>query len=282
MVTSTADLRALLSEVLEEGSGPAVLQAGHFALDLPDGVVSDRLSVDAGVLRSPFAMFADSTWRAACSLVSTLKQNNVDDVPTLMVLVNDWQFLRRKEEDRRRQESAASRARKAYYQSVNRLPRMHETALVEAGLTRSDVFKCNPERWLFSEHDLRVGLAATLRRLRLEGRSEELGIVETRTATGDPVIRIRSTMDAEVCLLYCGNTNCAGEVVELLRVLQDRGVRRFVNLFPLECLTPVEAGTAVANDLFDLTGLLIANIGLDRWTLASSGELIGEARIHAL
>lgn len=278
-VENAEQLAGILQKCLEGGEGRVVIQAGHYPLDILGNEAIDRLDATAtSSLARNFANFAGLSWSVACALTRMLSATTQS--VQVMTLVNDWQFLRAGAGGRRAQVREASLARGRYYSRVPTLPAMHLAILAAQGLGDESVFKWSQERWLFSEDSLRTGLAATLKRLKAEGRARDLGIVEETTPEGEPIVRVQCSLDHEVCLLYCGNTNCAGEVVELLRVLHERGVRRFVNVFPRECMIPVEAGTVTAHDIFTFDGMLVVNAGLTVVEGRADTDLSGVVSIH--
>lgn len=266
-VYGQATLVSRLKEALAGSESPIVIQAGHFALDWLDGQASDRLEPTDGALGQRFGAFCSESWGVGMALVRCLDEGGREG-SLLMTLVNDWQFLRpmahrNLKGDRRREfERQAALARNRYYHTTSRLPQALLKRLGDAGLTSERIFKSSASRWLFSETELREGLAKTLMRERRDGRLGELGVLEETLPGGGTAIRARSTLDQEVCLLYCGSANCAGEVVELLRVLYGRGIRSFVNIFPTECESPVAAGTTIGLDMFKLMDFRIVNVAM--------------------
>jgi hypothetical protein len=87
---------------------------------------------------------------------------------------------------------------------------------------------------------------------------------------------MENDLGGRYCLLFCGSTGCAGEVVELLRELQTRGVTRFINLFPFPCREPVVAGTALARQLFQIDKMRIINIALPLATVDHDAPVLIE------
>lgn len=236
----------------------AVIHAGHYALSAADGGAADALDDDAP--STPFPSFARLTWRIATRVTAEAKSAGV--AVKLLVLVNDWQFLHARSDDRRTNESRAAAMRRNYYDATPRLPRFHEETLAEFALDPGVVMPSSDERWLFSETALRADLAATVRGIFSSGQAEKHSLLREFNADGEPIIRVQNGDNCDYTLLYCGSTNCAGEVVELLRVLRSRGVDLFVNLVPRQCFAPVETGTLLAHRIYDLSGMKVMNISI--------------------
>ena len=251
----------------------AVIHAGHYSLaDEGDGA-ADGLDDDSPSM--PFSSFARLTWRVACRLVADARSTGVD--VKLLVLVNDWQFLHVRDGDRRASESRAATLRRTYYRDTARLPRYHATTLEEFALDPNVVMPSRDERWLFSETELRSDLAATVRGIFARGEAEKHSLSREFNSDGEPIITVQTVDACDYTLLYCGSTNCAGEIVELLRILRQRGVDLFVNLLPRQCFAPVETGTLLAHRIYGLAGMKIMNVSIPFVEdLARGAEGLGE------
>lgn len=262
--TTVAELEeAVIERILASDCPSVVLHAGHFSLDASGGGnAGDHLSEDVSERPSlsGIVSFARWTWDLGCRVAKRASTRGKH--VALTVLVNDWQFLRSPDIPRRAGERQAAALRDAYYAEVPTLPTYYKTVMERHQLTTSSVFRESDGRWLFSESALRRDFAATVRRLFVEGQATDLGLEQTFTAQGEPIIRMGSEASNQVCLLYCGSTNCAGEIVELLRQLYARNVRHFLNLYPSPCQLPVESGTSLALELFQLQGLTVDNFAL--------------------
>lgn len=271
---------AVLARVRESPCSSILLHAGHFALDGAGEIAQDRLSAEVNRTRgtSDFVMFARRTWELGCRVAKAATRWG--KVVQLAVLVNDWQFLQPAGRRRRALEKMKAKMRADYYRAVPTLPEFHQATLREHGLSPDIVVRDQGDRWMFSENALRERFVRSIRRVFREGRAEELGLEQSFTSSGDPVIRVHSVMDTEVCLIYCGSTNCAGEIAELLRRIYERDVRHFINLYPAACDRPVEAGTKVAQTLHPLRGLTIDNFALSLTPSEGSPQVEWTAHVH--
>jgi hypothetical protein len=129
-------------------------------------------------------------------------------------------------------------------------------------LPHEQVLPASQERWMFSESVLRLQFAARVRSLiKDEAAVKQLGLSVSFNENGQPIVSTESAGE-DCSLLYCGNSGCAGEIVELLNQLYVKGVRRFINIFPGECLVPVKSGTEIARRIFDLKDMKIVNIAV--------------------
>jgi hypothetical protein len=205
-------------------------------------------------------LFSQNTWHAACRAVADCPDGNR---PQLIILVNDWQFLVPKDPEKRRRESLAASLRREYYNRVPTLPLLHMRTMASCGLPTEQILPASQKHWMFSESGLRQKLAATIRALmKEEPAAKRLGLYKHFDGKWQPIVCAQSEDGTRYPLLYCGNSNCAGEVVELLRDLYTRQVRHFVNVFPAQCKVPVETGTEIARQLFGLDGMTVANIAV--------------------
>jgi hypothetical protein len=275
-LSSPAALGDLLSsELLRADGTPCVIHAGHFALVCNrDGAPVDCLNQscfpgsDLG-----FAEFSRLTWETACRTVAAVRTTSQ---VKLMVLVNDWQFLKSKESNRSASERAKARMREDYYQSVPLLPPFHFQELIRNNLSENAVFRNQDDCWLFSESALRHQLSTVIREVMAdEKRAASAGIRRYFNEDGEPVIEASDEDAGQVCLLYCGNTNCAGEIIMLLENLYRHGIRYFLNVYPAQCREPVGIGTRLARRLFDLRDLRVTNI-------AVSGTALGGDALRAV
>jgi hypothetical protein len=263
MLSSSAELDSLLiSELARADVEPLVIHAGHYALVRSrEGVATDCLNessfpgVDLG-----FAEFSRSTWESACRVIAT---KHVRARAQLMVLVNDWQFLSSVEDSRGANERAAAIMRNEYYRVTPTLPLSHLQQLARHNLSDDVIFRYSEERWLFSESALRHELKAVIGEVIADKtRASEAGVHKYFNENGEPVVDACDEDSGRFCLLYCGNTNCAGEVISLLENLYKRGVRRFLNIYPMQCREPVGVGTRLADRLFNLGDFQITNVAV--------------------
>ncbi len=265
--SSSSVLDALLvSELASAASQSVTIHAGHYALfsDRQSGVSDYLHDLDTEGAELGIVDLCRATWEAACRSVATaLPQTKAQ----LMVLVNDWQFVSRNQELRRENEQAASRMREQYYLATPTLSDYHLNEMDRHGLPTDLILRCREDQWLFSESALRNELNPLIHEvLEDEQRAVTCGIRKHYTENGEPIIDVCDDESGKVRLLYCGNTNCAGEVVSLLGNLFARGVRRFLNIYPAQCREPVSAGTRLAYRLFRLDGFVVTNVAVSRAT----------------
>lgn len=257
--------RRLAAEV----EGPTVVVAGHFVLDRRGDELEDHLD-DEDVLPEPLDSFREMarvSWKAACAAVARAQRDGRS--ASLAVLVNDWQFVTPAHaSDRRSKEREAQRARDTYYERVRTLPAFHIRTLHETGLDFDSVWKNDEQQWMYSEQDLRKRLAKTVRE-RLRDNPDNLSV--ELSPNGEPVVKVVSPALGEYTLLYCGNTNCAGEVAQLYGELRERSVGRAILLYPISCLGPVLTGTQLGQELFGLKGMRVSNVAMP-WRPESSGK----------
>ncbi|MDY7092624.1 MAG: hypothetical protein SX243_06595 [Acidobacteriota bacterium] len=257
-----AGLSAWLTSLLatkEEKS--CVVQAGHFILVPGENARASEVLVDCGELPllAQFSQFSKSTWLSACeALGSSLSSRDVE----LLVLVNDWQFLELGLGNRRAEARLADYMRRQYYSASQKIPSLHSTILSSCGLSDAVVFRNRPDKWMFSETDLRRDLNRSISGLFDEDEAAEASLVKRFLPTGDPVISYVDEDGSEQCLLYCGATSCSGEIVELLRRLSERSVDVFVNIFPRQCWGPVVTGTKIAHAIYGLSGMEVVNVAV--------------------
>jgi hypothetical protein len=109
---------------------------------------------------------------------------------------------------------------------------------------------------------LRNDLAKTIMDIFKTGRTNEKMLTKSFTDKGEPIISISDDFYCKTDLLFCGSTNCAGKVVQLLGELFQRNVQMFINLYPDQCLGPVSSGTMSAKKIFGLHGMAIINVAI--------------------
>lgn len=267
IVRETSTATGLLADILrtelsQVRNGTTVIHAGHFILDIAEGKAMDHLNTSAP-LRPGLADFIDFTrltWEVACKAVKRAPdQRNMK----LIVLANDWQFLSPPSRDRGETERKANQLRDVYYEEIPNLPPYHLKVLAQNNLNLESVMAADNAHWLFSETVLRHMLTTTIAPLlRDRKKADSLGLREHFTEKGQLNICVDSRVGGEYSLLYCGSTNCAGEVVQLLKLLRDRAVTNFINLYPAQCREPVTVGTKLAHHLFCLEKLRVLNVAI--------------------
>ena len=256
---SSSELANVLEQEVKRLPGNVVVHSGHFFLEIVDNCVVDHLGDPANAKPAfqELISFTQHTWEAACKIVSSAGSQH-----KLIILANDWQYCVPKEVDRRRRESLAAQLRCEYYERTPLIPSFHLDIMHRYGLSQDHILPASEESFLFSESRLRSNFATTTKELTKDpGRAERLGLSKRLRDDQNPVIS--TEVDGqEIELLYCGNTGCAGEVVELLKQLYNAGVRSFVNVYPWQCDRPVETGTSIAKQLFGLDGMEVVNIAV--------------------
>lgn len=251
------------SELERSGEGTTVIHAGHYMLHIAqDDRPSDYL--ERGSEPRPgfeaFDYFTRTTWAIGCEAI---RQAHGSTDPKLMVLANDWQYLAWRNLPRRESERKAACARTAYYHELTGLPDYHESQLEVHNLGPAAIFRASDGRAVFSESMLRQQLASTIKTLlKNTVDPEHLGLRCQVDEHGELLVGVETTECTSMPLLQSGNTNCAGEVVELINQLHQRGIRNFINLYPAQCQVPVEAGTDLANHLFGLSDMAITNVAI--------------------
>jgi hypothetical protein len=249
------------SELRNHLGEPTVIHAGHYILHAEGDVGCDHLEevpVSIPAL-GDFVALTKRSWEIACGAIASIHS------PTtvkLIVLVNDWQFLRVAASTKREAQRRASKMRFSYYNTVSRLPEYHERGLTSFGISSSSIMPFDNDRVLFSETELRGQLARTLTSVMKDpAQPTAQKLTQYFTPAGQSIIHAKS-YEGEYPLVYCGNTNCAGEFMQLLKLLHDRGTVRFVNLYPLQCRGPVTKGTELAEQVYGLEGMKITNIAI--------------------
>jgi hypothetical protein len=230
-----------------------------------DGRAVDYLEADSeGGLGIPgFDVFTKTTWQLACDALQQF--GGVDADLKLMALANDWQCLTWQNLSKRESERRAARLRADYYERRPGLPHYHEAQLKAHALSPHCVLRASDASAVFSEATLRHQLTRTIKAMmRDDAEAHHTGLRRYFDEHGESLVRLESSecTGAPVVLVQSGHTGCAGEVVELLNELQQRGIRKFINLYPAQCQMPVEAGTGMAVELFGLSDMVIANIAV--------------------
>jgi len=80
--------------------------------------------------------------------------------------------------------------------------------------------------------------------------------------------------DGKKCVLECGQSDCAGEVMEMLYLCVVKGFRNVVSFVPAECERPVNEGTRRALSVFRLADLSVTNIALSCAGEQSTEEML--------
>jgi hypothetical protein len=266
---SLASLLASFVAISARQQKAAVIHAGHYALfRRKDGQVTDCLDeADSTNDILGFAKFCRATWSAACQANASA---SATARPRLIVLVNDWQYITNSGDKSREGQQAADRIRSEYYRRTATLPLYHLDELRQHGIETDAILTSEKDRWVFSETALRNELHPIVKKLLADRqRAQEVGVKRYFNEDGEPIVEICDDEAGKLCLLYCGNTNCAGEVVSLLGNLYQRGIRYFLNVFPSQCREPVSAGTRLAYKIFDCDDFSVTNAAVNA---TSNGE----------
>ncbi|GFO81275.1 MAG: hypothetical protein A49_09020 [Methyloceanibacter sp.] len=249
-------------DFLSDSSGPVAIHAGHFMLVAKGDTCAPTVAIDSGTepidsngnpLRHRLSQFTLETWRLGATLAAELRAS--DRQAELLTLVNDWQYLRSSTLPN------ANTLRHEFYASNPKPFASFMTILEHVGLDETAIMtlgRWNPfvsESWL---------------RRRIERRFKRLIATDDRLATR---LAVQRHFDGSQCLVFddfgracrllvCGQSDCAGEVMELIYMLYEQGYRRLVNFIPKECETPVNEGTRRAIALFRLGDFAALNIAL--------------------
>lgn len=256
-------LRNVILEELSNTAGTStVINAGYFDLSFRGGNARDPFcDLESGHSSSLHsAEVATRTWHGTCQ---ALKRYGGLQYVKLMAVVNDWQRLQPPANSHHEREVEAARLRSEYYQSVPTLPQPYLQMLAEYGISTENIFKQDSNCWMFSEHRLRksFGTAASAMLRDDPGTAEACGL-RCEISGQQKGLFFSGEDGVDYCLLHSGNTNCAGEMVQLLHELNQRGAQRFINVYPAQCRNPVGVGTAVARSMYDIGGLSVTNVAV--------------------
>jgi hypothetical protein len=259
-------------EIAAAGATRVAVHAGHYILTYLATYLAEQIEARGAL--DEFAAFTRYSWQLGCRLVASASRRG--QTSKLLVLVNDWQFVKPPAGLRRAAEREAAALRSQYFSHTRTLPEYHLRILREAGLTGDDVLKGTEEQWLFSESELRTALVRSVARLFEEEKATERGLTKHYQPSGDPIVSVCADLGAEMDLIFCGSTNCAGEIIELLRVLRERNVGLLVNLYPRPCFGQVSTGTMLAGQIYGLEGMRIVNVAIPLGVDGASGGNIVE------
>ena len=268
-----SSLREYLEQaILADGKKPCLVHGGHFFLIHHDTFtnIDGMPDVEYEFVNRSRA-FTRYTWHLACQIARNC--NRKDRGVMLAVLVNDWQFIHINGTQTKRghRHRIADKIREAFYDRVPTIPETHTRIMRDYNLDDETLIRFEAERWLFSEVELRRRLGKSLEALFASGDAEKLGLSKKQTESG-PIIDLKTDQAQPTTLMHCGSSNCAGEVVELLREIYDRGFRFFVNLYPQECDAPVSSGTQMAQRIFRLKELTVLNVAIPNVNLRTLGR----------
>lgn len=244
---------------------PIYIHCGHFALFWKEGRLADCFEpgFDAPMAQQ-FAEFSARTLAQGVALAQALRAEGLD--ARLCTLVNDWQYI----EAAKPLLSRAQQERKQYYTLLASHPGAADRLSAWRALDPSLFDSGSWQASLKSEAELRKRFVERVLKLDKDGDLDQLGLSKTRTPHGDPAYEVQqgnlcgAGLPDEICLVYGGNTNCAGEVIELLHEMREMQVQCFVNLYPIDCQNHVEVGTRLFHQLLGQSTPVprIVNVGL--------------------
>ncbi len=255
------ELQKIVSDFVPE-DGHMVIQAGHFLLvssaDRPEAVPGVcQVMQEAGFpndLCREAGLFPIATLRLGLRLIQTIPACS----RALLLLVNDWQFLKGAPEKRERFYANNRQLISAYQEEFCRFGVAESVILPPPSRDRTGVY--------FSEVDLRNRFKKSARNVRCEMSEAERKEVENQTG------------------LFCGRPNCTGEVAELMKAVAGtaEGPVYFINIYPQSCQAHVNLGTGIAYRIFGLEELHVLNIGLPNMGLSSEEDILRHVHIDIL
>jgi hypothetical protein len=255
-----------------EWDGPnTAVQAGHFMLVAGhNGCISTVEDTRRDALRVALRRFSLESWSHGVEMVAELKRRRTHS--KVLTLVNDWQYVRN------RDHPDASLLRSAFYAQQTTVfnPYMH--CMKANGLDVKDILPIAKWYPYVSESWLRRRIERRLKRMLTAPLLANELYVER---SGDNGADLYFDDFGRACrLLVCGRADCAGEVMELVKLLHECGYRRLINIIPSECSVPVAEGTRRAIKLFRLHDFSAINIALP--CLTNSDTNTNSSRIELL
>jgi len=267
---SGAELGDIITEALRQSRTVAV-QSGHFRLyDLPSGdkagacIASEMQDEALEQLKEEHAYFPHLTWDLACRVLVDVPQKE----RYLLVLVNDWQYVRR------------IQARAAFFDDHLQLPKSY--AIPPPGvrlLTPTGPSDFGVERPYFSERSLRNSFHRRLKKMVASGELPP-GIELEMNSSGAACSLVDAAGERKE--IYCSSksADCAGEVAELIdRTHELVEWDTFINFFPIVCKQFVELGTEAANGIFATPMRQVINVALPATRVRTEQDLLDEAEI---
>jgi hypothetical protein len=234
-----------LREMLATGPSPTAVLAGHFAIFSAGGLATDLLTgTDAPGGAGAMLDFTRLTWEAGCHAVAT----HPGPAASLVVLVDDLQFVRPGLSDRATAERLAASLASDYLAATTELPAYHADCFAAHGLALRHLHRQSPDRTMYSERALR---AAAVRRF-TQPAAPSVGITFHNRRQSNDRVMVDVPGQGEYCLVHSGHTSCAGGYLELLAQLSEAGFRRIIAMVPMRCLGQVTLGTLLARQLVRL------------------------------
>lgn len=221
-----------------------VMQFGHFMLlhaprtgQIIPGIAPEMKAHGfPEELCDSIGMFPIITWSLGIRMLPTLPVRAAYG----LILVNDWQYLK-----------GMADLRTQYYSDHQSIPDSFSTVCIERAVEIPRLLfppSQNVTGCYFSEVELRNRFKKHVAKRHVIINSDEVESVVA--ATG----------------VYCGRPNCTAEVAQLVADAASAGnpgkTVAFVNIYPLGCREHVRKGTALAYKLFDLSNIIVLNLGL--------------------
>ena len=229
-----------------EGYYFRVLQAGHFMLNYQVKGNSNGMMFVADDHNISLRDFSEVTWDVGRELVGS---GNAD---RLLILVNDWQELeplRSNIKDHMLFQELKNEALLSYYEDNPALPHCLRTHPIP----KEFVEKRNKDCWMFSESALRDEFYVNV----VKDLEPRFDFIRKTREHGKNYVKFYQTSadmaefhNQDDYTLLCENTtDCAGEVVQLLKELKKRSVDCFVNFYPASCWRYVNIGCLIAKSI---------------------------------
>lgn len=254
MTDSIQKLESIINNLVKKDSA-LIIHAGHFLLlydKVHDKIIPGIYPYmkQAGFeeqLCEEMGLFPLLTWELAVKLLARIEARKKN----LLIIVNDWQYL--KEFKERRYE---------FYKDCPALPREFSKILEDEGLAESLLL--TPARNVrtgvyFSEKHMRKKFQRTVKKI-----GKEINLTEMNC-------------DLEKTGVFCGNPNCAAEIAQVIGEVagaNNAHAHVFVNFYPLSCRAFVEEGSRVATDIFQLKHTIILNIGVSNLGIKTIDDVV--------
>jgi hypothetical protein len=262
----------LRNEISSAQAGDVAILAGHYAIfssgATPVDLLDDAAESPPGA--AEMIAFTRQTWRAACEALEPESSGRA----SLLVLVDDIQFVRPPLEDRGAGERLGAALAASYLRRMRTLPESHARDMRERSIEAARVLRHDDGRWVFSERELRTEAVKHLRERLHAGSSANARLT---SSADESRIDVTVPGQTEYCLVHSGRTNCAGGYLELLSDVHRRGVRTLIALVPMRCLGPVTVGTALAHRLYALDGLSIVTVAVPDISTGADAAVMRES-----
>lgn len=243
----------VLELVLSLTPARVTIQCGNYMLRNDGERPVDGLGRGYIPLHDPYHQLAVFTWHLGCDIASALRRRGLETT-SIIVLVNDWQHLDFPAQDRRSAERMMESVRRRYYREVNTWPDYYRQSAEARGIWPTVAERYSDAQWLFSENHLRRESVALLR----DSIATSEGLLrERRNSLNEPEIIYADPFDFDgrsFCLTQSGQSNCAGEILKLCFRSSRESGDVFLNLYPLQCMSSILMGSAVAKNVLKTAG----------------------------